>query len=259
MTFLSAYMAGGLLILCAMTALWLLSLLIKDASIVDIVWGLGFVILAWFYLFVTENTSPRNWLIVSLVTIWGLRLTIHLALRNIGKGEDFRYQRWREEEGNRWWWLSYIRVFLLQGFIMWIVSLPLLGAQILSNNSQLQFPDYVAIVLWLIGFVFEAVGDWQLVQFKSKPSNKGQVLDTGLWRYTRHPNYFGDALQWWAFYIVSLAAGVWWTIISPITMTFFLMRISGVPMLESNMKRNKPQYSEYIEKTSAFFPMPPRD
>ncbi len=247
---------GALVTLTAMTALWLLSLAIKDASIVDIFWGLGFVILVWAYFIYTANTSTRHWLIAMLVTVWGLRLSIHLAKRNIGTGEDYRYQKWRDEEGQRWWWLSFFRVFLLQGTIMWIVSISLLGAQI--TISQLKVLDFLAIFIWLIGFIFEAVGDWQLTQFRSNPDNQGKVLQRGLWRFSRHPNYFGDAVQWWAFYLIALSADAWWTIISPIVMTFLLMRVSGVTLLENSLKKRKPEYQDYIDKTSAFFPLPPK-
>lgn len=253
---LEAYLMGGLVILIAMTTLWLFSLFIKDASIVDIFWGTGFVIVVWAYFLLSSNISVRHWLILTLVSIWGLRLTLHLASRNIGKGEDYRYQKWRTEEGKRWWWLSYIRVFLLQGLIMWIVSLPLLGAQIVSTDLNLL--DYIAVGIWLIGFIFEALGDWQLVKFRSNPDNQGKVLQTGLWRYTRHPNYFGDAVQWWAFYLFALSAGAWWAIISPIVMTFFLMRVSGVTLLENSLKNRKPEYEHYIKNTSSFFPRPPK-
>ena len=140
---------------------------------------------------------------------------------------------------------------------MWIVSASLAGTQFYSS-AQIGILDFLAVILWLIGFAFEAGGDWQLMRFKSNPDNAGKVLNTGFWRYTRHPNYFGDAMQWWAFYLIALAAGAWWTIFSPIIMTFFLMRVSGVPMLESSLKKRKPEYQEYIEKTSSFFPLPPK-
>lgn len=257
MEFIPLYLSGGLVIFVAMTLLWILSLLTKDASIVDIFWGTGFVIATWTYFFVSETVIFRHWLIGSIVTVWGLRLSLYLAYRNIGKGEDFRYQRWREEEGKRWWWLSYIRVFLLQGLIMWIVSAPLAGIQV-SATSGLIWLDYLATLLWLIGFIFEALGDWQLMSFKANSDNKGKVLNSGLWRYTRHPNYFGDAVQWWALYLIAVSAGAWWTVFSPIIMTFFLMRVSGVTLLESSLKKRKPEYQEYIKKTSAFFPMPPK-
>lgn len=255
MDFLALYLQGLGVILAAVTLVWLISLAMKDASIVDIFWGSGFVIVGWAYFLMTDSSS-RKWLLMALVTIWGLRLSFYLAKRNLGKGEDFRYQRWRSEAGESWWWKSYFKVFLLQGLILWFVSMPLLGAQFFAG--EIYWLDYLAGIVWLIGFVFEAGGDWQLMAFRADSSNKGKVLNTGLWQFTRHPNYFGDAVQWWAFYLIALAAGTWWTILSPIVMTFLLMRVSGVVMLEHSLKKTKPEYADYIEKTSAFFPLPPK-
>ncbi|MBN1285199.1 MAG: DUF1295 domain-containing protein [Anaerolineae bacterium] len=261
MSFLEIYAAGGLVILAAMTILWLISLLVKDASIVDIFWGIGFVITGWVYFALTPDGAPgRKWLIGVLVTIWGLRLAGYIAWRNLPKGEDFRYRQWREQYGARWWWLSYFRVFLLQGVIMWVVSAPLLAAQI-SPTPDLGLPDLLGAAVWGVGFYFEAVGDWQMARFKAKPENKGKVLSSGVWRYTRHPNYFGDAAQWWGFWLIAVgtlsAAGLL-SVFSPALMTFLLLRVSGVAMLEKSLRDAKPQYKEYIETTSAFFPCPPR-
>ncbi|NDJ84530.1 MAG: DUF1295 domain-containing protein [Chloroflexi bacterium] len=242
-----------------MTALWLLSLAIKDSSIVDIFWGLGFVILAFVYnIFSEDGYALRKTLLTALVTIWGVRLAIYIAWRNLGKGEDYRYRNWREQAGESWWWKSYLRVFILQGIIMLIVSVPLLAAQHSGSPDSLTILDGLAVLIWAIGFAFEAGGDLQMALFKAKPDNKGKVLDSGFWRYTRHPNYFGDAVQWWAYFLVALAAGGWWSIFSPILMTFFLVRVSGVAMLEKTLVESKPKYRDYIKRTSAFVPMPPR-
>jgi steroid 5-alpha reductase family enzyme len=253
------YFILGAIILGLMSLLWLVSLALKNSSIVDIFWGTGFVIVAWTaFLLTPDGFEPRKWLITGLVTIWGLRLSIHILTRNWGKREDFRYQAWRAEAGPGWWWRSYFKVFFLQGVILWIVAAPLLAAQISSQPAQLIWLDYAAIFFWLAGFFFEAVGDWQLARFKANPDNKGKVLDSGVWRYTRHPNYFGDAVQWWAFYLVALAAGGWWTIFSPIIMTTLLLRVSGASLLEKTLKEEKPGYKEYIESTSEFIPWLPR-
>lgn len=256
MIFLNIFLFGLLVILICISILWLFSLVLKDSSIIDIFWGTGFVILVWLYFSLSEGESNRKWLIAILVTIWGLRLSLYLAYRNIGKGEDYRYQKWRQEAGNSWWWRSFFKVFLLQSLTMCFVGLPLLGVQ--YGGSNLFWLDYLAIVVWLIGFVFEAGGDWQLMKFRADANNKGKVLDYGLWRYTRHPNYFGDAVQWWAFYLIALSAGAWWTIISPIFMSLLLMRVSGVTLLEHSLKKSKVEYQDYIERSSAFFPMPPK-
>lgn len=259
MEFLSIYLTLGLIILAMMSLLWLVSLALKNASIVDIFWGTGFVITAWAaFLLTPEGFEGRKWLISILVTIWGLRLSLHILTRNWGKPEDFRYQAWRKENGAAWWWRSFFKVFLLQGILMWIISTPLLAAQFTAQPAQLTWLDFVAIPLWLVGFFFEAVGDWQLRRFIANPANKGKILQTGVWRYTRHPNYFGDATQWWAYYLIALAAGGWWTVFSPVIMTFLLTRVSGVTLLEKSLKEEKPGYKEYAERTSEFIPWFPK-
>jgi steroid 5-alpha reductase family enzyme len=259
MDFLQIYFTLGLVILGLMTLLWLVSLALKNSSIIDIFWGTGFVIATWIaYLLTPEGYAARKLILNLLVTIWGLRLSLHILRRNWGKAEDFRYQVWRKEAGASWWWKSYFRVFFLQGVILWIVAAPLLAAQTSAQPNQLTRLDYAAIAVWLVGFTFEGVGDWQLARFKAKPANKGRVLKTGVWRYTRHPNYFGEATQWWAYYLAALTAGGWWAIFSPIIMTGLLMRVSGVSLLEKTLRETKPDYREYIETTSEFVPWFPR-
>jgi len=259
MAFLSTYLVLGLIVLGLMTLLWLLSLALKDSSIVDVFWGSGFAILAWAAFATTPGGFPaRKLLLCVLVTLWGLRLSLHIFTRNWGKPEDFRYQVWRKEAGASWWWRSYLKVFLQQGVILWIVATPLLAAQISAQPERLTALDYAAVPLWLIGFFFEAVGDWQLRRFRADPANRGKVLNQGVWRYTRHPNYFGDATQWWAYYLIALAAGGWYTIFAPIIMTALLLRVSGVALLEKTLKETRPGYKEYIETTSEFIPWFPR-
>ncbi|MEN0005716.1 MAG: DUF1295 domain-containing protein [Bacteroidota bacterium] len=240
-----------------LTSLWLLSLVLRDSSIADLFWGLGFVGLAvaYFTLFSSHTSGAK--VLLLLVIIWGLRLFIHLSIRNLGKGEDFRYAQWRVEHGAIWWWRSFFQVFLLQGLLLWIIALVFVPA--LSRTIDWAWTDYLGLLIWAIGLFFEAVGDWQLMQFRRKPTNKGNVLDTGLWRYTRHPNYFGDAMVWWGFYCFALAHpyGLYF-VFCPALMTFLLLRVSGVAMLESSLKETKPQYAEYIRRTPAFFPWWPR-
>jgi steroid 5-alpha reductase family enzyme len=234
-------------------------LILQNSSIVDIFWGAGFVISNWVYFALTPNGFPgRKWLIGILVTIWGLRLSSYILWRNWGQGEDFRYRRWREEAGGQWWWRSFFKVFLLQGLLMWIICAPLLAAQMGVTPTRLTVFDVIAVLIWAIGFFFEAAGDWQMARFKADPTNRGKVLRTGVWRYTRHPNYFGDATQWWAYYLIGAAAGGFWTIFSPILMTTLLLRVSGVALLEKSLKETKPKYRDYIEATSAFIPWFPR-
>lgn len=258
MSFLEVYGLGFAVILGMMMILWLVSLPIKNSSIVDIFWGTGFVIAAWVYFVLTpEGFLSRKLLLAGLATIWGLRLTIHILTRNWAKPEDFRYQKWRNENGASWWWKSFFKVFLLQGVLLWIISAPLLAAQFYGNVDRLTFFDFAGAVLWGIGFFFEAVGDFQLRRFIAQPENRGKVLNTGVWRLTRHPNYFGDATQWWGFFLIAAAAGGWWSIFSPIIMTTLLLRVSGVALLEKTLE-TRPGYKEYIESTSPFIPRPPR-
>jgi steroid 5-alpha reductase family enzyme len=242
-----------------MVFLWLVSLILKNASIVDIFWGAGFVIAGWTYFVLTpDGAMIRKLLLVLLTTIWGLRLTIHILIRNFGKPEDFRYQKWRNESGKIWWIKSLFQVFILQGILMWFISIPLLTAQISASPNTLTIIDILGVLLWAIGFFFESIGDLQLTRFKSNPSNKGKVLSTGVWRLTRHPNYFGDSAQWWGYYLIALSAGGWWTIFSPIIMTLFLIKVSGVALLEKTLKDKKPEYRAYIESTSPFIPWFPK-
>lgn len=259
MTFLEIYGIAALVILGFMAVIWLISLALRDSSIVDIFWGSGFVLANWVYFALTPDGLPaRKWLISILVTIWGLRLSLYILWRNWGKGEDFRYQKWRQEAGPKWWWRSFFKVFALQGLLMWIISAPLLAAHISATPDRLTILAWLAIPVWAFGFFFEAAGDWQLARFKANPANKGQVLRTGVWRYTRHPNYFGDATQWWAYYLLAAASGGFWTVFSPILMTLLLLRVSGVALLEKTLTQTKPQYADYVANTSAFIPWFPR-
>jgi steroid 5-alpha reductase family enzyme len=259
MNFFSLYFTGGAVILCLMLVLWAISLLLKNSSIVDIFWGFGFVLSAWLYYFISPEGFPiRKLILLVLATIWGMRLTLHILIRNWGKPEDFRYQKWRNESGKSWWIKSLFQVFLLQGLLMWMISAPLLAAQYFHVASSLIWLDYLAILIWVIGFFFEAAGDAQLSQFRANASNKGKLLNTGVWHYTRHPNYFGDSTQWWAYYLLALAAGGWWTFFSPIIMTIFLIKISGVVMLEKTLAETKPGYRDYMSTTSSFIPWFPR-
>jgi steroid 5-alpha reductase family enzyme len=260
MSLLSIYAIAGIVILAIMVALWLLSLWLKDSSIVDIFWGMGFVITAWIYFYLApDGYLARKLLITSLATVWGLRLSIYILLRNLGHGEDFRYRKWRQESGKNWWWFSFFKVFALQGFLMWVISFPLLAGQFSPLPDRLIWLDFLGLLVWVIGFFFESVGDWQLSRFKANPDNRGKLLTSGVWRYTRHPNYFGDAAQWWGFYLIAAAAGGYWSIFSPIIMTLLLRNVSGVSMLERTLKTTKPGYQKYIETTNAFIPWFPRE
>lgn len=253
----SAGVLSALVLTSLMLGSWLMSLCLRDASIADIVWGLGFVLVAWTSLMVADNPGPREWLLVGLTTIWGLRLAGYLLWRKWGQREDPRYATLRQRSGPRFWWTSLGSVFGLQGLIIWLVSLPLQRA--IPRGGSLGLVDGVGVLLWGIGFVFESVGDWQLARFKAQPANVGRVCDRGLWRYTRHPNYFGDCLVWWGLWSVSVAGGAGlWTIISPLVMTWLLVRVSGVALTERRMAERSEEYRRYMQRTSAFFPRPPR-
>ncbi len=256
---ISNYLNALLLIISIVTLLWIVSVFIKNVSIVDIFWGLGFVIVNAFYYILNDEYFTRNTILLILVTVWGLRLSIYLALRNIGKGEDFRYREFRKNYGEkRYWWISYFQTFLLQGILMWLISMPLIGTQYFTKSDSLSIFDYIGIFFFIIGIIFEAGGDFQLSQFKKNPLNKGKVLNTGLWKYTRHPNYFGDSAVWWSFAFFSIAAGSYWTIIGSVIMTLMIIKVSGIALLEKSLKSEKPEYQEYIRKTSSFIPWFPK-
>lgn len=260
MAFLQVYAAVVLFIFAFMIALWIVSLALRNSSIVDPMWGTGLVLSNWVCFAITPDGFPaRKWLISILVTVWGLRLSWHLLRRNWRKPEDFRYRKWREEAGAKWWWYSLFKVFLLQGGVMCVLSLSFVAAQRSPTPARLTILDLLAVAVWGTGFFFEAAGDWQLSRFLADPANKGKLLRTGLWRYTRHPNYFGEATMWWGHYLVALATpGGFWAIPSPALITFLLLRVSGVTLLEKTMREETPGYREYVETTSAFVPWFPR-
>ncbi len=250
---LAAY--GALGVITMMTAMWALSLRTKDVSLVDRVWGLSFVVQVWIYATVADASGLLAILTLALVSMWGLRLSIHIHRRNQGHGEDYRYARMREEHGDRFWWYSYFSVFLLQALIAWIVAAPLLWIMSRQEPVNGQLFVWLGASLWVVGFIFEAVGDWQLVRFKSNPANKGKLLTTGLWALTRHPNYFGDATVWWGYFVLAMAVdGGWQSFFGPLLMTFLIRYVSGVSMLEKDQVKKYPAYADYIRNTPAMIP-----
>lgn len=256
---LLAAAAGAIALL--MLATWVASLVQRDASLVDRVWGPGYALVAALGLVLGSGAAPRRILLFVLAGIWGLRLGLHLTRRNWGEGEDRRYRRMREHWGaDRFPWISLVTVFLLQGALMWLIALPLTVGASSPTPARLTWADALGAALWLVGLLFEAIGDEQLRRFKADPDNEGEVMDRGLWRYSRHPNYFGDAMVWIGiFTVASHTEHGWWTIVSPLLMIFFLTRVSGVPMLERHLHRTRPGYAEYARRTSAFVPWPPRE
>lgn len=256
---LTLFLQASLLVLILFTLLWLLSVRLKNVSIVDLFWGVGFVVVNTFYVLMSGDLTPRKILMLVLVTIWGARLSIYLAWRNKAKGEDFRYQEFRRKYGaERYWWISFFQTFLLQGVLTMLISLPLLGVSMGNPSDSLHLLDYLGIFVWLVGFTFEAGGDYQLARFKKNPQNKGKVLCAGFWRYTRHPNYFGDSAVWWAYGLFSIAAGSYWQALGAVLMTLLIIKVSGVALLEKTLNHTKPQYYEYVRTTSSFFPWFPK-
>ena len=243
-----------------MVVVWVGSVVRTDASLVDRVWGLAFVVLAWTYAAVDGTWDARTLLTLTLVSVWGLRLSVFITWRNWGHGEDARYAAMRARRPDTFTARSLVTVFLLQAVLAWLVSVPLLAA-VAIDGGALGLLDALAVGVWAVGFVFEAGGDWQLSRFLADPANRGRVMDRGLWRYTRHPNYFGDTVVWWAFLLLALAVGGWWGAAGTLLMTFLIVRVSGVALTERRMGRTgsrREGHDEYVRRTNAFFPGPRR-
>ena len=250
--FLGLAAAAGLL-----TLVWIVSLIRKDASIVDPFWSLAFITLGTTYRFAsdTEYGARPAW-VLGLLVIWGVRLSAYLFWRNAGKGEDYRYRAMRKRQGPRFPIKSLFTVFWMQAILAWIVSLPLLSA--VDGTNALGVFDYLGMAFWAVGIFFEAAGDLQLARFKANPANQGKVMNSGVWAYTRHPNYFGDFMVWWGFFLFALGAGGWWSFVGPLLMSVLLMRVSGAALLEKKLTKTREGYEEYVRTTNAFFPGPKR-
>lgn len=246
-------------ILVLMFCAWVFSLARRDASVADIFWGLGFVLVAWLTFARAQGYFGRKLLLVLLTTIWGLRLAIHILRRNRGKGEDPRYRAMRAQHGTTFWWVSLFTVFGLQSILLWLISLVVQVGQLAPLPDRLTWVDGFGAVIWAVGFGFEAISDRQLARFKADPSNQGQVMDRGLWAYSRHPNYFGESLLWWGMFVICLTTP-WnaWTVISPLLITYLLLKVSGVTLLEKTIVETRPAYRDYMERTNAFIPWLPR-
>ena len=240
-------------------AVWSLSLLRRDASVVDVLWGLGFACVALVSYWVCDAPTSRARLVLFLTILWGLRLALYLGWRNAGQAEDFRYGAMRRRHGTRFALVSLYSVFGLQAALCWVISLPVQAAIASPVPATLGPLDGLGTLLFVVGFFFESVGDLQLARFKADPFNRDKVMDRGLWALTRHPNYFGDTVVWWGFFVLALSTPVGlFTLPAPLLMTFLLRRVSGVPLLERSLVKRRPEYREYIERTSAFFPRLPR-
>lgn len=246
------YIAGLMSIALFALAGWVLSLMRDNVTHVDSMWSLFLGMAAYTYAVFFDEFGPRTVLVLTLVTIWAIRLCAYLSWRNWNPHEDHRYAAIRKNNQPYFWFTSIYIVFGLQALLAWIISMPLFGA--IESKQALNNLDILGALLFMIGFIWETVADWQLTIFKASPSNKGHVLNTGLWRYSRHPNYFGECCVWWGFYLIAAASGAWWTIISPVLMTLLLLKVSGVALLEKDIAERRPAYTEYIKHTNAFIP-----
>lgn len=247
-----------LLVIFLYAVTWFIIAVVKNRNdVADIAWGGGFICAALAAYRGNGTTGARGWLVLSLVIIWGLRLILHISIRNKGKPEDRRYKTWKQEWGDNYLLRSFLQVFLLQGFLLLIISLPV-SLTIIQSGPPLALLDGVGFCIWLFGLSFEAIGDFQLLVFKKDPANKGKIMNKGLWRYTRHPNYFGEVALWWGIFIICLSVpGIIWTVIGPLTISWLILRVSGTPLLEKRYEGNR-EYADYIKKTSSFFPLPPK-
>jgi steroid 5-alpha reductase family enzyme len=244
--------AGAVLAL----ATWLASLRSRDVSIVDCVWGFLVLLPACVMALMADDRGSRTPLVLSLAAVWAVRLSGYIAWRHRGQPEDRRYREIRERNLPNFEWKSLYLVFGLQALLGWIVATPLMAA--VTSRLAYAMLDLGGIALVLFGLIFEAVADAQLASFKSKPSQGERVMSTGLWRYSRHPNYFGECCIWWGFWLVALSAGAWWSVVSPLLMTMLLLKVSGVRLLEKDLAQRRPAYRDYVRRTNAFFPWSPR-
>lgn len=257
MTLLDTYLLGLASMTFVAVLAWGYSAASGSVNIVDSIWSLFFLIGGIVYASVAPGTGGRIFLMLSLLALWSLRLSAYISWRNWGKEEDHRYAAIRARNQPNFVLKSLYLIFLLQAALAWFISQPLLVA--LTATAPLGPLDALGAAVVIVGVLFEAVGDYQLARFKSDPANKGRVLDSGLWRYTRHPNYFGDFCVWWGFWLIAASAGGWWTVLAPVLMSFLLLRVSGVSLLEKDITDRRPAYADYIRRTNAFFPGPPAE
>lgn len=252
----TGYLSAGYAVATLALAGWAFSLVRRNVNIVDSLWSLMFLTAVAVYVRTDPDTGPRTLLVLALVALWAIRLSVHITVRNCGEAEDHRYQQIRRNNEPNFALKSIYIVFGLQAALAWIISIPLLAA--MAGTRPLGLLDVAGAALWIVGMGFEVIGDYQLTRFRHDPANRGRVLNRGLWRYTRHPNYFGEFCIWWGFWLLAAAAGAWWTVYAPLLMSILLLRVSGVALLEKDIANRRPAYREYIATTNAFFPGPPR-
>lgn len=254
------FSTAALILFMYMSGMFVIGMRTQDNSLVDIAYGPAFVVVSW-GCWLTAGGMVHHFrplLLLTLVTLWGARLGLHIGWRHRGRGEDFRYRAFREAWGHTFVWRSFLQIYLLQGAVVLVVALPIL-LTIASPGAGMLLTDMLGVLLFAVGFLFEAVGDWQLARFKENPAHRGRIIETGLWRYTRHPNYFGEAVLWWGIFCIGLGSpfGLW-GLLSPLTIGFLLLKVSGIPMLEAKYNDN-PQFQAYKARTNAFFPWWPKN
>lgn len=254
---MNVFLTLAIILFGYMTFWFLISLLIKRNDIADIAWGIGFIVMAWSSYYLFRNFTASALIVSLLVTLWGTRLALHILKRFRTRGEDSRYLNWREKWGEFFYIRSYLQIYILQGFLLFVISTPVFFINGKATTS-LDLLTLIGTAVWLLGFFFEAIADFQLAQFVSKAENKGRIMQSGLWKFSRHPNYFGEVVLWWGIFIMALSIekGVY-TIIGPLTITGLILFVSGIPLLEKKY-HNNPNYKEYKSRTSAFFPLPPK-
>jgi len=253
---LSAFIHCLIIIFIYATVWFAIAVYKKRNDVADIAWGIGYIVICGYLLFFYQP-SPVAYLLYSLVTLWGLRLSMHIYSRNKNKNEDFRYLAWRQEWGRSFYWRSYGQVFLLQGVLLLLIISPVIHAAVAIPEKWNAFTG-LGLFCWLAGFYFQSVGDWQLAVFVKQKKKPGAIMQTGLWKYSRHPNYFGEIMMWWGIFIITLPlANSIYFIISPVTITLLLVFVSGIPLLEKKYEGN-PAYEDYKKRTSALIPWPPR-
>jgi len=243
---------GGLALLA-----WAVATARRNAGLVDIFWSLFFLLAAGIFVADAPEVGPRALLVLAIILAWSLRLSIYLAVRNWNTPEDHRYRAIRERNEPGFAWKSLYLVFGMQAVLAWIIAAPLAAS--MNSANAIGAMDLLGAALAIFGIIFESLADAQLARFKAHPANAGRVMDQGLWRYTRHPNYFGEFCVWWGFYAIAVASGGWWTVFSPVLMTVLLLRVSGVALLEKDIGERRPDYRDYVARTNAFFPGPARE
>ncbi|MCW5908176.1 MAG: DUF1295 domain-containing protein [Chitinophagales bacterium] len=255
---MNLFLIAAICIFCWMSGAFIVALIKKDNGIADIAWGLGFILVTWMVFELSATNFPKQRLLLFLVTIWGVRLSSYICIRNWGKPEDFRYANWRKEWGDKTVINSFLRVFMLQGAVMFVMCLPIIIINATPKTTHLGSFYVLGAVLWAIGFFIESIADYQMLCFKDNIAHKGHIMQKGLWKYSRHPNYFGEALLWWGIFLTAVPSGYWYiSIISPLLITYLLLKVSGVTMLEKKYEGND-AYTDYKRRTSAFIPWFPK-